>query len=181
MIEIKGTFSTAKVFTDNIEETALSQIQQLCSQPFVKDCKIRIMPDVHSGVGCVISFTANLGEMVIPNIVGVDIGCGMLTVELGNIEIDFESLICTGKGNEDWNCSAPHGAGRLMSRTAAFESLSLDEFEKQIQGIYSTSVTERTLDESPMAYKNKDEIVANISPMAEIVKTIKPVYNFKAS
>ena len=384
MIEIYGAYSTAKVFTDNVEETAVSQIQQLCNQPFVKDCKIRVMPDVHSGVGCVIGFTANLGEMVIPNIVGVDIGCGMLTVELGNTEIDFEkldntiieyvpsgknthegrkvrfpqlqdlhcyrslkdtkrlersigtlgggnhfievdvdddnckylvihtgsrnlgtqvallyqnmaydilcgkdklfetqkkliedykaqgrrseiqkaikelkrtfkakttdipkelcyltgeyrqqylddmricqqfavlnretianiilkkmfgkalsdfeyfqtihnyidlesnivrkgavsakdgekllipinmrdgSLICIGKGNEDWNCSAPHGAGRLMSRTVAFESLSLDEFQKQMQGIYSTSVTERTLDESPMAYKNKDEIV----------------------
>ena len=406
MIEIYGAYSTAKVFTDNVEETAISQIQQLCNQPFVKDCKIRIMPDVHSGVGCVIGFTANLGEMIIPNIVGVDIGCGMLTVELGNTEIDFEkldntiieyvpsgknihegrivrfpqlqdlhcyrslkdtrrlersigtlgggnhfievdvdddnckylvihtgsrnlgtqvalfyqnmaydircgkdklfetqkkliedykaqgrrseiqnaikelkrvfkakttdipkelcyltgeyrqkylddmricqqfavlnretianiilqkmfgkalsdfehfqtihnyidlesnivrkgavsakngekllipinmrdgSLICIGKGNEDWNCSAPHGAGRLMSRTVAFESLSLDEFQKQMQGIYSTSVTERTLDESPMAYKNKDEIVLNISPTAEIVKTIKPVYNFKAS
>lgn len=406
MIEIKGAYSTAKVFTDNVEETAISQIQQLCNQLFVKDCKIRVMPDVHSGVGCVIGFTANLGEMVIPNIVGVDIGCGMLTVELGNTEIDFEkldntiieyvpsgknthegrkvrfpqlqdlhcyrslkdtkrlersigtlgggnhfievdvdddnckylvihtgsrnlgtqvalfyqnmaydilcgkdklfetqkkliedyktqgrrseiqnaikelkrtfkakttdipkelcyltgeyrqqylddmricqqfavlnretianiilqkmfgkalsdfehfqtihnyidlesnivrkgavsakdgekllipinmrdgSLICIGKGNEDWNCSAPHGAGRLMSRTVAFESLSLDEFQKQMQGIYSTSVTERTLDESPMAYKNKDEIVLNISPTAEIVKTIKPVYNFKAS
>ncbi|MCI2111938.1 MAG: RtcB family protein [Ruminococcus sp.] len=406
MIEIYGAYSTAKVFTDNVEETAISQIQQLCNQPFVKDCKIRIMPDVHSGVGCVIGFTANLGEMIIPNIVGVDIGCGMLTVELGNTEIDFEkldntiieyvpsgknthegrivrfpqlqdlhcyrslkdtrrlersigtlgggnhfievdvdddnckylvihtgsrnlgtqvalfyqnmaydircgkdklfetqkkliedykaqgrrseiqnaikelkrvfkakttdipkelcyltgeyrqkylddmricqqfavlnretianiilqkmfgkalsdfehfqtihnyidlesnivrkgavsakngekllipinmrdgSLICIGKGNEDWNCSAPHGAGRLMSRTTAFESLSLDEFQKQMQGIYSTSVTERTLDESPMAYKNKDEIVLNISPTAEIVKTIKPVYNFKAS
>ena len=406
MIEINGAYSTAKVFTDNVEQTAISQIQQLCNQPFVKDCKIRVMPDVHSGVGCVIGFTANLGEMVIPNIVGVDIGCGMLTVELGNTEIDFEkldntiieyvpsgknihegrivrfpqlqdlhcyrslkdtkrlersigtlgggnhfievdvnddnckdlvihtgsrnlgtqvallyqnmaydiicgkdklfetqkkliedykaqgrrseiqkaikelkrtfkakttdipkelcyltgeyrqqylddmricqqfavlnretianiilkkmfgkalsdfeyfqtihnyidlesnivrkgavsakdgekllipinmrdgSLICIGKGNEDWNCSAPHGAGRLMSRTVAFESLSLDEFQKQMQGIYSTSVTERTLDESPMAYKNKDEIVLNISPTAEIIKTIKPVYNFKAS
>lgn len=406
MIEIYGAYSTAKVFTDNAEESAISQIELLCNQPFVKDCKIRIMPDVHSGAGCVIGFTANLGEMIIPNIVGVDIGCGMLTVELGNTEIDFEkldntiieyvpsgknthegrivrfpqlqdlhcyrslkdtkrlersigtlgggnhfievdvdeekckylvihtgsrnlgtqvalfyqnmaydilcgkdklfetqkkliedykaqgrrseiqnaikelkrvfkakttdipkelcyltgeyrqkylddmricqqfavlnretianiilqkmfgkalsdfehfqtihnyidlesnivrkgavsakngekllipinmrdgSLICIGKGNEDWNCSAPHGAGRLMSRTTAFESLSLDEFQKQMQGIYSTSVTERTLDESPMAYKNKDEIVLNISPTAEIVKTIKPVYNFKAS
>ena len=406
MIEIKGAYSTAKVFTDNAEESAISQIELLCNQPFVKDCKIRIMPDVHSGAGCVIGFTANLGEMIIPNIVGVDIGCGMLTVELGNTEIDFEkldntiieyvpsgknthegrivrfphlqdlhcyrslkdtkrlersigtlgggnhfievdvdeekckylvihtgsrnlgtqvaqlyqnmaydilcgkdklfetqkkliedyktqgrrseiqnaikelkrafkakttdipkelcyltgeyrqkylddmricqqfavlnretianiilqkmfgkalsdfehfqtihnyidlesnivrkgavsakngekllipinmrdgSLICIGKGNEDWNCSALHGAGRLMSRTIAFESLSLDEFQKQMQGIYSTSVTERTLDESPMAYKNKDEIVLNISPTAEIVKTIKPVYNFKAS
>ncbi|MGN0509763.1 MAG: RtcB family protein, partial [Ruminococcus sp.] len=92
MIEINGAYSTAKVFTDNVEETAISQIQQLCNQLFVKDCKIRVMPDVHSGAGCVIGFTANLGEMVIPNIVGVDIGCGMLTVELGNTEIDFEKL-----------------------------------------------------------------------------------------
>lgn len=164
MIEINGAYSTAKIFTDNAEETALSQIQQLCSQPFVKDCKIRIMPDVHSGVGCVIDFTAKSGEkLLIP------------------INMRDGSLICVGKGNEDWNCSAPHGAGRLMSRTTAFESLSLTEFQKQMQGIYSTSVTEKTLDESPMAYKNKDEIVANISPTAEIVKTIKPVYNFKAS
>lgn len=64
MIEIKGAYSTAKIFTDNVEGTAISQIELLCSQPFVKDCKIRIMPDVHSGVGSVIGFTANLGEIV---------------------------------------------------------------------------------------------------------------------
>ncbi|MEE1219006.1 MAG: RtcB family protein [Ruminococcus sp.] len=405
MTEIKGAFSSAKVFTDNIEETAVNQIQLLCNQPFAKSSKIRIMPDVHTGVGCVIGFTANLGEMVIPNIVGVDIGCGMLTVELGKVDIDFEkldntiieyvpsgknthlgrlvkfsqlqqlncyrslkdtrriersigtlgggnhfieidvdedcnkylvihtgsrnlgkqvaeiyqnmaydilcgkdklfeaqnkliedykaqgrrkeiqsaikklkkqfiskitdvpkelcyltgnyrqmyledmgicqqfaiinrekiadiilqkmfskslsdysyfqtihnyidlesnivrkgavsaksgekllipinmrdgSLICIGKGNEDWNCSAPHGAGRLMSRKTASTELSLDEFKLQMQGIYSTSVTQKTLDESPMAYKNKDEIVKNIAPTADIIKQIKPLYNFKA-
>ena len=91
------------------------------------------------------------------------------------------SLICIGKGNEDWNCSAPHGAGRLMSRSAAFERLSMKEYEKQMTGVYSTCVTQSTLDESPMAYKSMDEIVENIGPTAEIVRRIKPVYNFKAA
>ena len=81
-----------KIFTDNIEEKALQQINTLMAQPAFADCKVRIMPDVHAGAGCVIGFTADLGDKVIPNIVGVDIGCGMLTVELGKIEIDFEKL-----------------------------------------------------------------------------------------
>jgi RNA-splicing ligase RtcB len=91
------------------------------------------------------------------------------------------SLICMGKGNEDWNCSAPHGAGRLMSRSAAFERLTMAEYEAEMAGIYSTCVVPDTLDESPMAYKNMDEIVENIQPTAEIVKRIKPIYNFKAA
>jgi len=91
------------------------------------------------------------------------------------------SLICIGKGNEDWNFSAPHGAGRLMSRSAAFERLTMEEYEKQMEGIYSTCVVPDTLDESPMAYKSMDEIVSNIGPTAEIIKRIKPIYNFKAA
>ena len=78
-----------KIFTENIEHEALNQIYTLVKQPAFSDCKIRIMPDVHAGAGCVIGFTADLGEKVIPNIVGVDIGCGMLTTNLGNIDIDF--------------------------------------------------------------------------------------------
>lgn len=81
-----------KIFTENIEHEALNQIYTLIKQPAFSDCKIRIMPDVHAGAGCVIGFTADLGEKVIPNIVGVDIGCGMLTTNLGNIDIDFERL-----------------------------------------------------------------------------------------
>ena len=81
-----------KIFTENIEQEALNQIYALVKQPAFSDCKIRIMPDVHAGAGCVIGFTADLGEKVIPNIVGVDIGCGMLTTNLGNIHIDFERL-----------------------------------------------------------------------------------------
>ena len=91
------------------------------------------------------------------------------------------SLICVGKGNDEWNQSAPHGAGRLMSRTAAFERLTMEEYEKQMAGIYTTCVNSATLDESPMAYKNMDEIVANIEPTAEIIARIKPIYNFKAA
>lgn len=91
------------------------------------------------------------------------------------------SLICIGKGNDDWNRSAPHGAGRLYSRKAAKEAFSIDEFKKSMDGIYSTSVCESTLDESPMAYKSMQDIVENIAPTAEILKIIKPLYNFKAS
>jgi len=91
------------------------------------------------------------------------------------------SLICIGKGNDDWNQSAPHGAGRLMSRTAAFKTLSMDEFKAQMSGIFTTSVNQHTLDEAPMAYKSIDEIVSHITPTAEIVERIRPMYNFKAS
>lgn len=405
MLELRGKYNSAIVYTDIIEETAVGQIIELCNQEFVKGCKIRIMPDVHAGAGCVIGFTADLGEMVIPNIVGVDIGCGMLTVELGNMDIDYEaldnlirekvpsgknvhegrqvrfpdlqtlkcyrnlkdtkrlersigtlgggnhfievdkddednkylvihtgsrnlgkqvaehyqkmaydilrgadklfeeqakliaeykaahrkkeiegaikelkknfkakwtdvpkdlcyltgeyremylhdmkicqefatknrlqiaetilgglfgkslsnfshfetihnyidhesntvrkgavsaklgekllipinmrdgSLICIGKGNEEWNCSAPHGAGRLFSRGVAKENFTLEEFEKSMEGIFTTSVCTDTLDESPMAYKNMEDIVNNITPTAEIIKRITPTYNFKA-
>lgn len=398
--------SDLKIFTDNIEPQALNQIYTLIKQPAFSECKVRIMPDVHAGAGCVIGFTADLGDKVIPNIVGVDIGCGMETVELGNIGIDLAKLdevirkyvpngrnvhetedsfsesiinqlyckdrlknvdwlkrscgtlgggnhfieididdngnkylvihsgsrnigkqvaeiyqqmaiddlsgandleaetkkliedykrtgrqkdiqrgiaelkrkfqpklsvpkelsyltgehremylhdmklcqefavrnrwniadsICRnmwdvsvssydyfstihnyiehdtnivrkgaisakegetvlipinmrdgcvigrGKGNADWSYSAPHGAGRVMSRSKAKETVSLEEFEQSMQGIYTTSVNRSTIDESPMAYKPIDEIVANIQDTVEIVKIIKPIYNFKAS
>lgn len=394
--------SDLKVFTENIEPEALNQIYTLIKQPAFSECKVRIMPDVHAGAGCVIGFTADLGDKVIPNIVGVDIGCGMLTVELGAIDIDFERLdtairkrvpsgrnvhegrtvqfdlqtlrcfrelkdtrrlersigtlgggnhfievdidednnkylvihtgsrnlgkqvaeyyqslaveimqgkdelyerqaqlikeykaqgrkkeiekaikelhrkfkpnplgipkelcyltgkyredylhdmeICqrfavlnrnaiasaiidemgwhslgafetihnyiefgsnmvrkgaisakdgekllipinmrdgciigVGKGNDDWNQSAPHGAGRIMSRSKAKETVSLEEFSQSMEGIYTTSVNVSTLDESPMVYKPMDEIVANIEDTVEILKIIKPIYNFKAA
>jgi len=90
------------------------------------------------------------------------------------------SLICVGRGNEDWNNSAPHGAGRLMSRKEAFSKLSLDEFREQMEGIYSTCVTSRTLDESPMAYKSMDDIIVQIRPTVDVEKRIVPIFNFKA-
>lgn len=387
-----------RIFTDNVEEKALQQIHTLCEHPAFSDCKVRIMPDVHAGAGCVIGFTADLGNKVIPNVVGVDIGCGMLTVCLGDIDIDFDNLdsvirenvpsgmqvhetvqedvgsiglkcwqslrnvdwlnrslgtlgggnhfieideddegnkylvihtgsrnlgkqvcehyqnlavsnligknklqneiaelvkeyknngrdseienaikklksdrreynipkelcylvgldredylhdmkICQrfaelnryriakaiidnmgweilgsfetvhnyigddnivrkgaisaykgqrvlipmnmrdgciigiGKGNEDWNFSAPHGAGRIMSRNAARENISMEEYKSSMKDIYSTCVNKSTIDESPMAYKPMEEIVENIKDTVEIERIIKPIYNFKA-
>lgn len=396
-----------KIFTDNIEDQAREQIDLLLSQEAFKDCKVRIMPDVHAGTGCVIGFTADLGDKVIPNIVGVDIGCGVLCVRLGKADIDLEKLdkyikenvpsgmevhaefdetckranefieklycydqlrnkdrlalslgtlgggnhfieidedeeenkylvihtgsrnlgkqvaeiyqqiayqncntnkveeqrreiikrlkaegrqreiqtelakfdketkdsipkdlcylegknmqdylhdmeICqkfatsnrwniatiimkeifyqsptqvldiiesvhnyldftdhivrkgaikankgqmviiplnmrdgciigVGKGNEDWNNSAPHGAGRLMSRMEARRELKVEDFEKAMNGIYTTTADESTIDESPMAYKNAQEIINAIGDTVEIIKIIKPIYSFKAS
>ena len=395
--------SNIKIFTENIEPEALNQVYTLIKQPAFADCKVRIMPDVHAGKGCVIGFTADLGDKVIPNIVGVDIGCGMLTAEIGQRDIDFEKLdkvirenipsgrnvrdsevnfqdierlrckdllknvswlkrslgtlgggnhfievdedsggvkylivhtgsrnlgkqiaeiyqqiavesmqgvpglkedmellieeykrdrrqkdiqkaldelkrkwkpdklnipkelcyltgndrcdylhdmkICQefaaknrqmimttifskmgwqvgdelfqtihnyidhntnivrkgaisaglgekllipinmrdgciigiGKGNDDWNQSAPHGAGRIMSRSKAKETVSLEEFQHSMEGIYTTSVNASTLVESPMVYKPMEEIVENIADTVEILKIIKPIYNFKAA
>ena len=412
MITIEGKHNTAKVFTDTCDATTVSQIQNLLNQSCVEGAQIRIMPDCHAGAGCVIGTTMTIRDKVIPNLVGVDIGCGMLATKLkeqridlpkfdsisqaeipagmrmretphsqanslsaeelvcyhkpncrvspevfalsigtlgggnhfweldrdeeGNIwlvvhtgsrrsgkdvaeyyqrtayetlnflgekqkeeigaqrnafiqqlrdegrekeinkllpewqaslptaEIDvpyavawcegtlfddyihdmgvmqryaalnrrvitetilkkcklhaveqFETvhnyidmdhmilrkgsvsamagqrllipinmrdgaLICVGKGNPDWNESAPHGAGRLMSRTEARSSISMKDYKESMQGIYTTCVNKNTLDESPFAYKPMDEIMANIAPTAEIVSQIKPIYNFKA-
>ncbi|MBU5310659.1 RtcB family protein [Tissierella carlieri] len=404
-MELQGRYNIAKIFTDNLEDGAKEQILDLLNQDFIQDSKVRIMPDVHQGMGCVIGFTADMGDKVIPNIVGVDIGCGMLTVELRDIDIDlprlddiinkkipsgksthnerkfkfdklkdlyclrdlkdtkriersigtlgggnhfieigvdsnnnkylvihsgsrnlgkqvaeiyqrlaidlcsgkgdyfikreeiiarykaegrrkeikkvleelekdyaelqpkypkalcyltgehrekylndmricqeyaslnrevmsdiilknllgkelsefnyFEtihnyinfkdniirkgaiaaykgekvlipinmrdgSIIAIGKGNPEWNYSAPHGAGRLMSRNVAKEAVTLDEFKKSMEGIYSTSISEHTLDESPFAYKAIEEILNNITETAEVIDIIKPIYNFKA-
>ncbi len=366
-MEIQGKYNIAKVFTDKLEDGARDQILELLNQDFVENSKIRIMPDVHQGIGCVIGFTGDLGDKVIPNIVGVDIGCGMLTIELGQISIDlseldgvirknipsgtgthnerklrfpklqdlfsyrqlkntkrierslgslgggnhfievgidkksnkylvihsgsrnlgkqvadlyqklaidlcqdkgnypkalcyltgdsrdrylhdmkicqeyaslnrkfmaniilskmfgkgledfihFEtvhnyinfkdniirkgaisaykdekvlipinmrdgSIIGIGKGNPDWNYSAPHGAGRLMSRKTAKEEIDLEDFIKSMEGIYSTSVGQKTLDESPFAYKPIEEILENIGQTIEVIHIIKPIYNFKA-
>lgn len=398
MLELQGKYNTAKVFTDVVDETSIAQVIELCNQGFVSGSKIRMMPDIHAGAGCTIGTTMTIKDKVCPNLVGVDIGCGMYTLQLkekhiefgkldeiirqyipsgfnvrvtahrlaeqtrlselrclkhinrdraemsigtlggGNhfIEVDKDdedslylvihsgsrhlgkevanyyqnlgyeklnccdeneiktlvktlkatgkqqqieaeikklksvkrtnipkdlayvegtdfddylhdmeivqefamlnrramadviirqmklhvvdefttthnyidiqnhilrkgavsaetgekllipinmrdgSLLCVGKGNEDWNCSAPHGAGRLMSRAAAKESFTVSEFRNQMRGIYTTSVNSSTLDECPMTYKSINDIVDNIGPTAEIIKIIKPVYNFKA-
>ena len=91
------------------------------------------------------------------------------------------SLICSGKGNPDWNFSAPHGAGRIMSRAKAFEQVSLEAFAESMKGIYSETVSEQTRDESPMVYKPMAEIIANIADTVDILDIIKPVFNFKAA
>ena len=91
------------------------------------------------------------------------------------------SLICTGKGNVDWNCSAPHGAGRILSRTQAYERISMDDFESSMSGIYSESINDFTRDESPMVYKPAEEIISNIDDTVNIDTIIRPIFNFKAS
>lgn len=397
MIELQGKYATAKVFTDVVDNESISQVINLLNQPYIEGSRVRMMPDIHAGAGCTIGTTMTIKDKICPNLVGVDIGCGMETIRIkethiepqkldkviragipsgfeirkkehrfakdidlselccakkvnidrayssigtlgggnhfieanqdddGNIyivvhsgsrhlgleianfyqeaaykaltsyskeEIDakveelkaagrqkeiqsvlkqlkskhspipkplayvegelFEqylhdmriaqrfanlnrqammdtivkemgfhvaeqfttihnyidvdnmilrkgavsaqagekllipinmrdgSLICVGKGNEDWNCSAPHGAGRLMSRSAAKQTFTVSEFKKQMDGIYTTSVGRSTLDECPMAYKNMSDIVDNIEPTVTIEVVIKPIYNFKA-
>jgi tRNA-splicing ligase RtcB len=103
------------------------------------------------------------------------------TGKLGLVPLNMRDgvLIVRGKGNDDYNCSAPHGAGRLMSRTKARSELSLEDFQKSMEEIYSTSVLESTIDEAPAAYKDANDIIAAISDTVEIVKHLKPLYNFK--
>ncbi len=111
---------------------------------------------------------------------------GAISLEKGEraiipISMAYGSLIVTGKGNKNWNYSGPHGAGRLLSRSDAKNSISMADYKKSMEGIYTTSVNSSTIDESPMAYKNPDEIIKAIQDTAEIIDIIKPVYNFKAS
>jgi tRNA-splicing ligase RtcB len=369
MLELKGKYNEAKVFTDVVDEASISQIILLLNQEFTSGSKIRMMPDVHAGAGCTVGTTMTITDKAVPNLVGVDIGCGIETIRIkekhmelqkldkliyeripsgfsvrekthryfdsfpleelfcykkinplraekslgtlgggnhfieadkdeeGNIYlvihsgsrhlglevanyyqeegyqalcpapqgqskiprtlayvegelfknylhdmklvqrfaelnrqammdelvkgmklhvveqfttvhnyIDTEamvlrkgavsakagetllipinmrdgSLICTGKGNDDWNQSAPHGAGRLMSRSAAKQSFTVSEFKKQMKGIFTTSVSQETLDECPMAYKGMEDIIGNIKETAEITRRLQPIYNFKA-
>lgn len=92
MIELQGKYSDAKIFTDNVEQSAVTQVYELLNQPFIKDSNPRFMPDIHAGKGCVIGTTMYIENDICPNLVGVDINCGLLTVELGNVEIDLEKL-----------------------------------------------------------------------------------------
>lgn len=399
MKEVQGKFNMAKIFADTIEDASLEQIKVLCNSEFAEGCQIRIMPDVHAGKGCTIGTTMTVKDKIVPNLVGVDIGCGMDTYVLQEKDIDLKklddfihenipagmsaretpheladkvdlsqlrcrkkvnidyalrslgtlgggnhfievdkddegnnylvvhsgsrnlgiqvaeyyqnmaydelnqrtdrylrettdmlreqkrydeikstimrmknqiisdkpkelaylqnalfddyihdmkivqqyaiynreamagdiikgmdfhvkehfltihnyidtenmilrkgsvsaragekllipinmrdgSLICIGKGNPDWNYSAPHGAGRLFSRNEVKRRFGVEAYKESMKGIYSTTVNDETLDECPMAYKNMEEIVRNIEPTAQIVKVIKPIYNFKAA
>ena len=401
MIEIKGKINTALCYATIVEDEAIEQIRRMCDYEFTRGSKIRIMPDVHAGKGCTIGTTMTVAGMAVPNVVGVDIGCGMYTVDLGKADIDLEkldeaahyipsgmnvwegrqekfdltelrcfrelketkwlerslgtlgggnhfieidraadgtnylvihsgsrnlgkqvaefyqklainlnrgygdylekrdeiirsykeqgrrneiqealkqlhwqvyesetsvpedlcylsdkyledylfdvvicqhfarrnrekmaeillertgisggeafhtihnyidtdemilrkgaiaahkgekvlipinmrdgSVLATGKGNPEWNYSAPHGAGRLMSRTKAKTTLSMEEYKSEMKGIYTTSVNEKTLDEAPMAYKSLEDIIDVIRDSVDVIDVMKPIYNFKAS
>ena len=109
------------------------------------------------------------------------ISCKKDEVVLIPLNMRDGSLLCIGKGNEDWNYSGPHGAGRKMSRAQARENISLETFKDSMKDVYSTSVVSSTIDEAPMAYKDSAEIINNIHETVEIIKQIKPIYNFKAS
>lgn len=401
MLEIKGKVNTAICYATVIEDEAIEQIRRMCDYEFTEGSKIRIMPDVHSGKGCTIGTTMTVIDKAVPNIVGVDLGCGMYTVNLGKIEIDMEkldeachyvpsgmnvwqgrqerfdleklccyrelkdskrlerslgtlgggnhfievdvasdgtkylvihtgsrnlgkqvaeiyqnlaidlnrgmedyfkqrdeiirtykeqgrrseiqaalkeiawkkangptsipedlcflygeyfknyladveicqqfakrnreliaeiilgrcnltavdafhtihnyidtgemilrkgaiaahtgekvlipinmrdgSVLAVGKGNPEWNYSAPHGAGRVMSRSKAKQTLSMEDYKKAMEGIYTTSINEDTLDEAPMAYKSLNDIIDVIGETVEVIEVIRPIYNFKAS
>ena len=90
------------------------------------------------------------------------------------------SILATGKGNPEWNYSAPHGAGRVMSRKQAVKTLSLEEYRETMKGVYTTSVNKGTLDEAPMAYKSLEDIIDVVSDAVDVIEVLKPVYNFKA-
>ena len=93
MFDLNGKYTTARIFTDNIENEAISQIYELCNQEFVEGCKVRIMPDVHAGKGCTIGTTMEIKDKVVPNLVGVDISCGVLCIKLNEKEIDFKFIL----------------------------------------------------------------------------------------
>ena len=126
---------------------------------------------------CTIHNYIDLGKMILRK--------GAISLEKGEraiipISMAYGSLIVTGKGNPDWNYSGPHGAGRLLSRSDAKNSISMAEYKKSMEGIYTTSVNSSTIDESPMAYKNPDEIIKAIEETADVIDIIKPIYNFKS-
>lgn len=166
------------LFNDYIHDMKLAQKYAVLNRKAMTDVII-------SGMGWTIaeSFTTIHNYIETENMI---LRKGAVSAQKGEkllipINMRDGSLICIGKGNPDWNCSAPHGAGRLMSRKQAYSQLSMETYQKEMDGIFSTCITPETLDESPMAYKNIEEIISQISPTAEIVKQIRPIYNFKAS
>ena len=295
MFEIKGNMATAICYATVVEDEAIEQIRRMCDQEFTRDSRIRIMPDVHAGKGCTIGTTMTVTDKAVPNVVGVDIGCGMYTVNIGRDPIDMArldeaahyvpsgmsvwegrrekfdlqtlqcyralrdtkrlerslgtlgggnhfmevdrssdgtqylvihtgsrnlgkqvaeyyqnlamdlhrgkeeyfskkdevvlipinmrdgSILACGKGNPDWNYSAPHGAGRVMSRSKAKATLDLEAYRQSMEGVYTTSVNAGTIDEAPMAYKSLTDIAGVIGDTVEIIDILKPIYNFKAS
>jgi RNA-splicing ligase RtcB len=172
------SYVEGKLFDDYINDMKLTQQFALLNRKAIADVILEKM-----------NWTALESFSTIHNYIDTDnmiLRKGAVSAQKGEkllipINMRDGSLICIGKGNPDWNYSAPHGAGRIMSRKQAFTNLSLDEYKKSMENVFSTCVNEDTLDESPMSYKNMDEIVSNISPTADIIKIIKPIYNFKAA
>lgn len=171
-------YVTGELFADYIHDMKLVQQFAVCNRQAMVQTILQNMQ-----LTCVDAFST------IHNYIDTDamiLRKGSVSAKRGErllipINMRDGSLICVGKGNEDWNQSAPHGAGRLMSRADAKKTLTLEQFQQSMRGIYTTCVQRDTLDESPMAYKSMDEIVEQIAPTAEIVRRIRPVYNYKAA
>ena len=182
MITIQGTYNSATAFTPTMEPIAESQIRAMLDQPFCAGSKIRIMPDVHAGKGCTIGTTMTITDKVVPNIVGVDIGCGMETIKLKNKRINLPELDSFIKKNIPSGRNVrerPHRShGRLMSRKEAKNQVTLSAFKKSMEGIFTTTLSKDTLDEAPMVYKPMEEIIGVIGDTVRIDKIIKPIYNF---
>lgn len=175
MLELQGKYASAKVFTDVVDSESISQVINLLNQPYVEGSKVRMMPDIHAGAGCTIGTTMTIKDKICPNLVGVDIGCGMETIRLKETNIEpqkLDKVIREGIPSGFAIRSAPHRYAK--------EAFTVSEFKKQMAGIYTTSVGRSTLDECPMAYKGMDDIVGNIEPAVTIDAIIKPIYNFKA-
>ena len=180
-----------KIFATTVEDTARAQIDEMNECEAYRDCTVRIMPDCHAGKGCTIGTVIEVKDRIVPNTVhnyidtcsmilrkgAVDAWSGLLIIPMNMRD---GSLLCKGLDNPDWLWSAPHGAGRLMSRKQAFDTLRMQDFTDTMSDIYSTSVCPETIDESPMAYKPMQEIIGQIGDTVEIIDIIKPIYNFKA-
>jgi RNA-splicing ligase RtcB len=165
-------------FEDYLHDMEIVQLYAVKNREAMADVIIR---EMHLTVAD--AFTTIHNYIDIPNRI---LRKGAVSAKLGEtllipVNMRDGSLICRGKGNDDWNQSAPHGAGRLFSRKAAKEAFTVDEFTSSMQGIYTTSVCADTLDECPMVYKRMEDIVDNIGPTVDVLQVIKPEYNFKAA
>ncbi len=185
MFEIRGKVNTALCYVKVVEDEVIEQIRRMCDYEFTEGSAIRIMPDVHAGKGCTIGTTMTILDKAVPNVVGVDIGCGMYTVNLGNVDIDFEKLDEAAhfvpSGMNTWE-------GRQekvnLQELRCYRSLKNTKWLERSLGTLgggNQSVNEATLDEAPMAYKSIEDIIEVIKESVDIIDVMKPIYNFKAS
>lgn len=193
LMEIKGKVNTAICYARVIEDEAVEQIRRMCDylhdvvicQTFARRSREKMAEIILERAG----LSGSEGFHTIHNYIDTDemiLRKGAIAAHSGEkvlipINMRDGSVLAVGKGNPDWNYSAPHGAGRLMSRTKAKNSLDLEEYKKAMEGVYTTSVNESTLDEAPMAYKSLADIIDVIRESVDVIDVMKPVYNFKAS
>ena len=195
MYTIKGAYAGALFTIDNLDPDAVKQLYGLLNAKAAEGSKVAIMPDGHPGKDCLVGFTQKFDDdaevRLVPNFVGGDIACGVFAWPIGTVAPDLQKLddfikrnmrdgtfICRGKGNDDWNQSAPHGAGRLMSRADAKELLDVGSVRATLGELFTTTV-DSSLDEAPDAYKRFDFIREHITPTAEVIDRLVPLYNFK--